>query len=255
MQAVLSELDRAMVMTIHAFCTTLLRERALEAGLDPAFTVVNQAEASLLHDQVWQTWLTQELQPGSDQRKPYTPGVSGRSLSPPSQSAVRFSGRTARLPGLAARGSQCRYPGILCRGPAKVTARLTALQDCCHDTNRPGIRADHDSDRQHSQRPPIRTMQRSWEHFLLHRLTVQTRKGRRTNWQPTAALDEVRTLLAQFKALHLKTRAVWLHNLTVGLAGWLGGYLRSLSGQETAPGQPRFSGPAGADARRAQAEA
>lgn len=60
------------------------------------------------------------------------------------------------------------------------------------------------------------------------------------NWQPTAALDEARTLLAQLKALHLRTRAAWLHNLTVGLAGWLGGYLRAYQAKKQQQGSLDF---------------
>ncbi len=38
-------LDRMAVGTIHNFCGRLLRERALEAGLDPEFTVLDEASA------------------------------------------------------------------------------------------------------------------------------------------------------------------------------------------------------------------
>src|SRR5215467_4258620 len=38
----LRSLDSARVSTIHAFCGALLRSNAVEAGLDPRFTVVEQ---------------------------------------------------------------------------------------------------------------------------------------------------------------------------------------------------------------------
>ncbi len=37
--------ERAQVSTIHAFCLGLLRDNALKAGLDPAFTVMDEREA------------------------------------------------------------------------------------------------------------------------------------------------------------------------------------------------------------------
>jgi len=41
-------LDRARVSTIHAFCSTLLRSHAVQAGLDPRFRVLDATEAAML---------------------------------------------------------------------------------------------------------------------------------------------------------------------------------------------------------------
>ena len=238
LQAVLSELDRAMVMTIHALCATLLRERTLEVGLDPAFTVLNQAGVGLLHDQVWQTWLTQELRPGSDSanliRQAFRAGLSVTHLKALCDFLVEQRDCLDWLP--AAVDSD--IPAY-CAEIHQAVARLTALQDCCHDSTDPAFEQIATL----TDIVPTASYQDSaeaWEHFLLHRLTVQPRKGRRTNWQPTAALDEVRTLLAQFKAFHLRTRAAWLHNLAVGLAGWLGGYLRTYQAKKQHQGSLDF---------------
>jgi len=42
------ELDTARISTIHAFCGSLLRAHAVEAGLDPQFSVLDQAQAETL---------------------------------------------------------------------------------------------------------------------------------------------------------------------------------------------------------------
>ena len=238
LQAVLSELDRAMVMTIHAFCAALLRERALEVGLDPAFTVLNQAEAGLLHDQVWQTWLTQELQSGTDSsnliRQAFRAGLSVSHLKSLCDFLVEQRDCLDWLPA-AVNSDLPTY----CDEIHRTIARLTALRDCCHDTTDTVFEQITTL----TDIVPTASYQNNvegWEHFLLHRLTIRPRKGRRTNWQPTAALDEARTLLAQLKALHLKTRAAWLHNLTVGLAGWLAGYLRTYQAKKQHQGSLDF---------------
>ena len=44
----LRTLDNARINTIHGFCASLLRSRAVEAGLDPQFTVLEQAQAEAL---------------------------------------------------------------------------------------------------------------------------------------------------------------------------------------------------------------
>ncbi|MBR9990367.1 MAG: UvrD-helicase domain-containing protein, partial [Gemmatimonadetes bacterium] len=51
--AALREIDRAFLGTIHAFCARLLRERPLDAGLDPAFRETLGAEEMRLRRQFW----------------------------------------------------------------------------------------------------------------------------------------------------------------------------------------------------------
>ena len=49
----LREIDRAFLGTIHAFCARLLRERPLDAGLDPAFRETLGAEEVRLRREFW----------------------------------------------------------------------------------------------------------------------------------------------------------------------------------------------------------
>ena len=44
------ELENAYIGTIHAFCARILREHPIEAGIDPAFRVLEQEEASILKE-------------------------------------------------------------------------------------------------------------------------------------------------------------------------------------------------------------
>ena len=149
LQAVLSELDRAMVMTIHAFCAALLRERALEVGLDPAFTVLNQTEAGLLHDQVWQTWLTQELQPGNDSahliRQALRAGLSVTHLKSLCDFLVEQRDCLDWLPAAV----DAEVP-TYCAEVHQAVTRLTASPGLLSRHHRLGIRADHDADRYRS---------------------------------------------------------------------------------------------------------
>jgi ATP-dependent helicase/nuclease subunit A len=50
-QARRRELDRLQVSTIHSLCARLLRENALEAGVDPRFTVLDEQETGLLKEE------------------------------------------------------------------------------------------------------------------------------------------------------------------------------------------------------------
>src|SRR6185437_2233981 len=51
------DLYRARLETIHSFAAALLRERPVEAGLDPAFSVMAELEAKLTFDSSYQRWL------------------------------------------------------------------------------------------------------------------------------------------------------------------------------------------------------
>jgi ATP-dependent helicase/nuclease subunit A len=53
----IDDIDRSFLGTIHAFCARLLRERPIEAGLDPGFVEAPEAEAELLRDRFWTSFL------------------------------------------------------------------------------------------------------------------------------------------------------------------------------------------------------
>ena len=57
----LAELETAKIGTFHSLCAELLRERPLEAGIDPAFAVLAEDEARALMDRALSDWLEQAL--------------------------------------------------------------------------------------------------------------------------------------------------------------------------------------------------
>jgi len=62
----LQQLEQASMSTIHAFCEGLLRSEPFAVGLDPTFRVVEEIEAKLLLERVWEEWVhTQMQQPDS----------------------------------------------------------------------------------------------------------------------------------------------------------------------------------------------
>jgi ATP-dependent helicase/nuclease subunit A len=58
----IARLEEAHVSTIHGFCADLLRERPVEAGIDPLFEVLTEARAGRLFDEAFHTWLHQTLE-------------------------------------------------------------------------------------------------------------------------------------------------------------------------------------------------
>ena len=58
----LEDLERASISTIHSFCASLLRERPVEASIDPNFEPLDEIGMDLLFQETWDRWLGQELE-------------------------------------------------------------------------------------------------------------------------------------------------------------------------------------------------
>jgi ATP-dependent helicase/nuclease subunit A len=54
----LQDLEQGFVGTIHSFCARLLRERPVEAGVDPGFIEMDELENSLHQNEVWEEYLS-----------------------------------------------------------------------------------------------------------------------------------------------------------------------------------------------------
>ncbi len=61
LEEALAQLEEASIGTIHSFCAQILRERPVEAGVDPAFQELTDPEAKRLFAQVFQRWLEAKL--------------------------------------------------------------------------------------------------------------------------------------------------------------------------------------------------
>jgi ATP-dependent exoDNAse (exonuclease V) beta subunit len=57
----LKNLEEAHIGTIHAFCADLLRERPVEARVDPLFAVLTDAQAERLYGEAFDLWLQEQL--------------------------------------------------------------------------------------------------------------------------------------------------------------------------------------------------
>ena len=55
-------LERMQVTTIHAFCTSILKERPVEAGIDPNFGVADELMAGLISQETWDEWIAGKME-------------------------------------------------------------------------------------------------------------------------------------------------------------------------------------------------
>jgi ATP-dependent exoDNAse (exonuclease V) beta subunit len=57
----LERLEEASIGTIHSFCAQILRERPVEAGVDPGFEELTEQEAGRLYRRAFRSWLERRL--------------------------------------------------------------------------------------------------------------------------------------------------------------------------------------------------
>jgi ATP-dependent exoDNAse (exonuclease V) beta subunit len=66
LDAALETLEEAHVNTIHGFCAELIRERPVEACVDPLFAVLTDQQSEQLYARAFQAWLQEALASPSD---------------------------------------------------------------------------------------------------------------------------------------------------------------------------------------------
>ena len=70
LDAAVLEFEEAHISTIHGFCAELLRERPVEAQIDPAFEVLTETHSDLLFDEAFSNWMEDALRrPGDGVRR------------------------------------------------------------------------------------------------------------------------------------------------------------------------------------------
>jgi ATP-dependent exoDNAse (exonuclease V) beta subunit len=79
----LKGLEEAHVSTIHGFCADLLRERPVEAGVDPLFEVLTETGSARLFDEAFGRWLQAQLaSPGEGVRRALRRSAAGGADGP-----------------------------------------------------------------------------------------------------------------------------------------------------------------------------
>ena len=89
----LRQLEAAHIGTIHAFCADMLRERPVEAKVDPLFNVASEDESERLYDEAFTRWFQDTLQaPGEGVSRVLRRATRERDQDGP-RAALRKAGR------------------------------------------------------------------------------------------------------------------------------------------------------------------
>src|SRR5579864_4704578 len=61
----LEHLEEASIGTIHSFCAQILRERPVEAVVDPAFEELSEQQATRIYERAFRVWIQKKLAEGT----------------------------------------------------------------------------------------------------------------------------------------------------------------------------------------------
>ena len=230
------QLDRAQIVTVHAFCAALLRERPVEARVDPHFLTLSQFEANLVQTEVWQEWLAQEMdQSPTVLKQALRAGLTLTHIETLRNFVLEQRDCLTMLP--------TPVPSPLAELRTGVPPLLAQLRN-----RKLACRTAADRALAHIQRlellVPKTDDEMLWEQFLSHEpreVVASATTGTKANWRPPSVLDEVRTLFRQFAELYAEARGRWFHNLSIGLVRWLSGYLQAYSEKKREQSQLDFT--------------
>jgi ATP-dependent helicase/nuclease subunit A len=175
LSAAVQNLEEAHVSTIHGFCADLLRERPVEAGIDPLFRVLSDAQARQLFDQAFDAWLQRQLEAPSE-------GVR-RSLRRASRGfrsgEVDEDGPIERLRRAAWDLSEWRdFRGAWAREPFDRAEAVTQVMDLIHACADVSARPSYAGDNLFVDTEPVRRSSRELRASTGHGDTEERRRSK-----------------------------------------------------------------------------
>jgi ATP-dependent exoDNAse (exonuclease V) beta subunit len=227
----LEDLEIAHVSTIHAFAAELLRERPVEAGIDPGFAVADELSASLLRAEAWDRWLEQQKDDAKGPlRDAVEHGLSLRQLRVVGDELLRYRDV---LTGDMDRGPRPRDPLEWLRAAEPHLRGCIAriARDCREQSDRAA-----DDLRALGQELDVLTRLPEIEvrRAVLSEFNAKVR-GRQGNWAP-GALQEIRQRLGGLMDELQGLRAGHAHWLAAGVANALRGYFEVYRALKAAQG-------------------
>lgn len=199
--AALEHFERIQVSTIHGFCARLLRERPVEAGLDPGFSIAQGEALAAIEDDAQAAVLrTFAAQGDRALRDAFASDLTVGNLRELLRRAVAERDVFAEV-----EPEDLGEAPDLARARAEFSAaaaRLLALAQCCRDPEDGAATAVREIARTADR---LRGASEEEGERLLLREPVPVKFGRlgnKRNWAPAAALAELRTLAGEtFEAL------------------------------------------------------
>jgi ATP-dependent helicase/nuclease subunit A len=215
----LADLERAQIATIHSFCAWMLRERPVEAAIDPQFSVADDLQRGLLLDESWQTWLESEL--------PKNPPALRHALLADftfeklKTLAVLLADEHGRL-------DSAQFPDKLPLHIDEIVERLRAaapkLEQCLADSADPAANFSQSAREFLDALPRIERASDERKLTLIAALELKSPRAKK-EFHTEETWRRAKETASELKNLLEAARETAGHNLLVELVGWLGGFV------------------------------
>lgn len=230
----LADIERAQVTTIHSFCAALLRERPVEAKVEPGFEVLDELGANLLMDRTWEEWMTAEMERGPALLlELLRSGIALEEIQELAEFLLHHRDILDLLPSPVNENL-----GEFIQLFTTDLQRLTELQSTCKD---PGDRAFIQvASLKESLEELLGIGTEGQREFLLSHFKVQPTAGNQKNWHPKENLVEIKRLFGEIQKGQEKVVLALRHNRAVGLLKWLSSYVEHYDEAKSANGSLDF---------------
>ena len=222
MPEALADLEQAHLTTIHSFCAWVLRERPVEAAVDPQFTVADNVQAQLLFDDAWDEWFERELAENP-------PALRRAILREFNLNALHtFAGLLHKHRDAF---SRARWPEPL---PCDLHQTFAALRDAAPTVARCLKHCTAGTENYYQQAVAMLDVVAQADHMTEERLAaalcgLDLKQPRRTaDFDTKEQFDEFKAAIKKLNPLLTEFAAAAGHNLLLELAQWLRGFLEHL---------------------------
>ncbi|MBP1719329.1 MAG: UvrD/REP helicase, partial [Deltaproteobacteria bacterium] len=222
----LGDLERAPISTIHSFCASLLRERPVEAKIDPNFEPLDEMGLDMLFQETWESWLGRELE------KKQTP----------LRRALTLGMRLDLLAGLVRQLYENRdlvpvdsFPrpaysieGFIRRLREGLKKALVLAADCRKEEDKgfQNIQSLREKMVEMEAASPERK-----ESLTLRGLVLKA-AGNKQNWKPPASCQEQKEIFRELGEELDQLRKSIFADTMAGLVDWLRGFLQAMEAEK-----------------------
>ena len=235
--AAVSDLDQAAISTIHSFAASLLRERPVEAGLDPDFGVLDPVADGLLFDELWEEWLAGQL---ADPAAAEGAGALRRALALglPLDNLKQLAQTLAANQDLRL-GSFIDPPdaGAFLAAFREGVRELEELKGDCVNPEDAGYR--HTLELAGARRLLDGMGRERQEAFLAQELQIKV-KGNKAAWKPSSSCDRQKAICRDLAERLTRLQQALRSAAVVGLIGWLDGFVARLRSERRRRGRLNF---------------
>jgi ATP-dependent helicase/nuclease subunit A len=210
-------LERMQVTTIHSFCAALIRERPVEAGVDPNFDVADELSAGLMRDEVWDDWLSGRMRRGDDAiRRALAIGLKPKHMRDLADKMLENRDVLGYLPKPQLWSlHDHEFPARIEGAVADMIARATSA---CRNEDDKALDAIEDLKAATDEVKRLKTDEEKAVHLFGLSLKSLKNKGRQTDWEPTQCLKDIRAEMDELRSLHDDFRNWLAHHIIVEIA-------------------------------------